>query len=166
MSKPGFADSLAWHFAHEAAHLLQRQIFTRDDADAWIHEGGAEAFAALILRERDPAAVRSMIDKAGPKCASDRKEASVRDAIKAGRFDAAYSCGLLLNLAIDAAVRRTSPGTDGLFAVWRDYIARTEAGAPRDGEAFFAAIAQAGGPEIAQAVREAVRRPGSDLSVL
>ena len=27
MEKPGFADELAWHFAHEAAHLYHRRLY-------------------------------------------------------------------------------------------------------------------------------------------
>ena len=46
MEKPGFADDLAWHFAHEAAHLYQRHTST-SPGDDWITEGSAEAFAAM-----------------------------------------------------------------------------------------------------------------------
>ena len=50
MAKPGFAGDLAWHFAHEAGHLYQHQVYATGEQSAWVHEGGAEAFAAIAMR--------------------------------------------------------------------------------------------------------------------
>jgi hypothetical protein len=67
MEKPGFPDELAWHFAHEAAHLYQRHTSTTS-GDDWITEGSAEAFAAMALRADASAYVHSAEEKALGKC--------------------------------------------------------------------------------------------------
>ncbi|MFC7498410.1 hypothetical protein ACFQRC_04150 [Enterovirga sp. GCM10030262] len=167
MAKPGFGDELSWFFAHEAAHLYQRQLFTPAPEGAWIHEGGAEALAVLATRETEPrsaAFLAAKIEGADKRCTELLDGASVRDAIAAGRFEAAYSCGLLLNLALDAALRRAAPDGDGLYSLWRDYMAR--AGDKGSEHHFLAAIASAGGAPLAEAVRAAVRTPRPDFTRL
>jgi hypothetical protein len=123
MRKPAFADELAWHLAHEAAHLYQRARFLQAAGDAWIHEGAAEAFAAIAMQPTAGAFVRSARDTAVSKCAQTIGGSSIRDAIAAGKFEAAYSCGMSLNLTVDAKVRAAT-GEDGLYAVWGDYLGR------------------------------------------
>ena len=49
MAKPGFAGDLAWHFAHEAGHLYQHQVYATGEQSAWVHEGGAEAFGGGVV---------------------------------------------------------------------------------------------------------------------
>src|SRR4030095_5929397 len=67
MEKPEFPDDLAWHFAHEAAHMYHRRTGT-ESGDDWITEGGAEAFAALALRGGASAYVQSAEEKARGQC--------------------------------------------------------------------------------------------------
>lgn len=169
MSKPNFANDLAWHFGHEAAHLYQGQIFSEDSRDAWIHEGAAEAFAVLALQASEPAIgafVASKIRKAQADCTTSLGNRSIREAIGAGDFDVAYSCGLVLNLAIDAAVRRISPESDGLYAVWRDYIARVSTKSDVSEEDFLASLASTGSRELAESVRRVTRAQAPYLEKL
>ncbi len=148
MTKPGFDFDLAWHFAHEAAHLYQRQIAASDKGAAWVHEGAAEAFAAIALRQLNPALtpqIDAKIAGARAACASARGNRPLNTVIDGGNFDAAYSCGLLLNLAIHDAALATDPRSDGLFAVWRTFAETARGGrAPSLGDYVQAAFKHAG----------------------
>jgi hypothetical protein len=163
---PALPDDLAWFFAHEAGHMYQHEAWADGDVNAWIHEGGAEAFAALALRAQGAGNVaEAKVASARRECTAAVAQTSVRDAIAAGKFDVAYSCGLLVSLAIDEAVKRTDRGGDGLYKVWRDFIASEPPG--RHTEAgFLAAVARAGGDRLADEVRMIVRTPGPDFAKL
>jgi hypothetical protein len=156
MGKPDFANGETWLFAHEAAHLFQRGA-AGDGADSWIHEGAAEAFAALVMRASGPdgrAYVERRLIKARAQCPKDLAGASLRDAAAGGDFDAAYSCGLLLSLALHD--RLGGGDQNGLYALWRGYVMK----GPGEPEArYLDLIAAAGGQALADAVRVAVRDP-------
>lgn len=159
MRDPALADELAWFFAHEAAHLYQRQLFA-DGGDAWIHEGGADAMAALALRSvggTTAANAERRIISMRSDCVKHRAGRSIRSAIEGGAFDAAYACGLLVNLQIDSAVRAIAPGSDGLFSVWRHYLDSAARGEKAGEVAFLAAISALAGADLARAVHQAVR---------
>lgn len=141
---------LDWFFAHEAAHFFQR-AGTRDiigpDSQGWIHEGGADAMAALVLRGRSEA-LRAYVDgrmtEARTACAKGLSEVALSAASRAGRFDLHYQCGLLIGLAIDADVRRGSGGAKGLHDVNRRFFATVRAGTPWTGASFLNAARQSG----------------------
>ena len=72
----------------------------------------------MALREIEPSAgdyVDRRIAKARTDCARQLGGQSIQQALDAKRFDAAYSCGLILNLAIDRAVRAAAPGVRRAF---------------------------------------------------
>ncbi|WP_116090886.1 hypothetical protein [Sphingomonas crusticola] len=156
MQAPDFAQDLAWFFAHEAGHLYQRQVTTSDETGAWIHEGGAEAFASLATSAAAPAFAEAKRAKAQADCAKRLGNRSLHDVLAAHDFDASYSCGLLVNLWLDQAVRARDP--DGLFAVWRDYIARAERGGGSEA-GFLASVAAVGGAGVATQVARMIDRP-------
>jgi hypothetical protein len=161
MEKPGFADDLAWHFAHEAAHLYQRHTGT-EAGDDWITEGSAEAFAALALRADAAAYAQSAEEKAHDQCREFLKGKSVHDAIAAGTFDAAYSCGMLINLAIDSKVRLATKH-DGIYAVWRNFLGRaSNSGSVVRTAAYLKAVSDVGNSDIAEWVQKAVADPGAN----
>lgn len=166
---PWFAEDLAWHLAHEAAHLYQRQIFDPDSRGAWVHEGAADALAEIALfaeggKSAEYAARK--LAKFPEWCAADRKDVSVRDAIAAGRFNAAYTCGMLVHRVIDRSLSKGgAPGT-GLYAVWREYLGRVEAGAPAGEETYLAAVAHLGGQPLADAARRAVHDAAPDFAAI
>jgi hypothetical protein len=158
--KQEFVDDLAWHLAHEAAHLYQRGVFAQEPGDAWIHEGSAEAFAAIAMRPDADAYVQSTRATAASKCVELTGSSSIRDAIAAGKFDAAYKCGLPLHLTVDAKVRAAT-GNDGIYAVWSDYLRRLERKGAVHGEALYLeAISEVGGADTAAWVRNAIATPG------
>ncbi|WP_420137533.1 hypothetical protein [Sphingomonas sp.] len=158
MQTATFGPDLAWFFAHEAGHLYQRQVTTGDDAGAWIHEGGAEAFASLATRTAAPAFAAAKQDQARDDCARRLGGRALRDVLAGGDAQASYSCGLLVNLWLDRAVRARNP--DGLFAVWRTYIARS-AGAGGSQTNFFSAIQAVAGPDLAARTAALVTQPGA-----
>lgn len=157
------AASVAWFFGHEAGHLFQGG-FT-DDEDAWIHEGTAEAFALLALRDLEAAPpdyldgrVRDAVDQ----CVQGLEAGPLKDAAKEGRFGDYYSCGLLMQLAVDASARRASDATRTLFDVWMSFRARVDAGAEPDRETFLAVVTEASDPETAAFLRTLATERQSD----
>lgn len=151
---------LPWFFAHEAAHLFQHT----DGAagyhmqQAWIHEGGADAFAALSVARlggtRDY--VDRRVGKAVAACAKGLAGLGGRPlnaSAEAGAFDNYYQCGLLMQLAIDGEVRRASRGRRDLFDVWADFLGRVRAGAAWDQDEFLAAARRAGASGSAEFCR-------------
>ena len=169
MQKPDFARELAWFMAHEAGHMYQRGREAPTEG-AWIHEGSAEAFAAIALRAVDAdnaAYVDSRIAKAQKECSAKLEGKSLHEAGRVPGNQVPYSCGVLLNLSIDAAARRAG-NADGLFAVWRSYISRTEyrPGFPSPtGETdYLAAVGEVGGAAVADWVRRVVEVQGADLT--
>jgi hypothetical protein len=162
MEKPDFSNDLAWHFAHEAAHLYQRHTSTTP-GDDWITEGSAEAFAAMALRTDAAAYVKSAEEKARAQCREFLKGRSVHDAIAAGAFDAAYSCGMLINLAIDSRIRLATKH-DGICAVWRNYLRRpANNGSVVSTAAYLEAVSEVGDADIAAWVQKAVAEEGANL---
>jgi hypothetical protein len=162
IEKPDFADDLAWHFAHEAAHMYQRHTSTTS-GDDWITEGSAEAFAAMALRADAGAYVQSAEEKAVGQCREHLKGRSVHDAIVAGTFDAAYSCGMLINLAIDSKIRLATKH-DGLYAAWRNYLRRaSNKGSVVSAAAYLEAVSDVGDADIAEWVQKAVVEQGANL---
>lgn len=117
----------------------------------------------MSLRADASAYVQSAEENAVGKCREFLKGRSVRDAIAAGTYDAAYSCGMLINLAIDSKVRLATKH-DGLYAVWRSYLRR----APNKGgvvstAAYLEAVSDVGDADIAEWVQKAVAEQGANL---
>lgn len=159
MKKPGFVDDLAAHFAHEAAHIFQRQIFSMDDGGAWIHEGSADAFAMMALRADGRAGYADRkIETARADCAKTTAGRSVRETIAAGAFEAAYSCGLLINLEIDNGLKAAGV-TDGLYALWRTWIEDVGRGTDKTAATYYAAIGRLGGEALAQRIKAQAEAP-------
>jgi hypothetical protein len=165
MQMADFAGDLAWHFAHEAAHLYQRQ--RSSDRDAWIHEGSAEALAALAIQAINPEAgdfVRARIERARDKCADSPLGGPLREKMRANASELAYSCGLILNLGIDSAMRSVSPENDGLFTVWRHYILLTPDTEHPGEDAFLAAVASGSTSSVAESLRRALDSADVDVA--
>lgn len=147
---PGEVLWLDWFFAHEAAHFFQR-AGTNDiigpDSEGWIHEGGADAMAALVMRGRSDT-LRLYVDRriaeARKACAEGLAGVALNKASRAGKFDLHYKCGMLIALAIDADVRRASSGARGLHDVNRRFFATVRAGTPWNGRSFLEAARRSG----------------------
>lgn len=168
-AKPDFANDLAWHFAHEAGHLHQRGIFTNDPSGWWIHEGGAEAFAAIALQQSGPdgaAYVERRIKAARQSCAKLLNGKSLHQTTRQQSIDPAYQCGLLVNLAIDSALRRQNPESDGLYIVWRAYLARNNVTKVTREEDFLVVLAAVGGAALRDRLAGLLDTANPDFSTL
>lgn len=158
MAKPGFDFDLAWFFAHEAGHLYQRQITASEKGAAWVHEGAAEAFAAIALRQLNPALapqIDAKVAEARTACATATAKRPLNVAVDEGDFDAAYSCGLLINLAIHDAALAARPGSAGLFTVWRSFADTARGGRSPTLGKFTHAVSEIAGGCTAGKVGEA-----------
>jgi hypothetical protein len=151
-----------WYFAHEASHLFQRtgQV---SGAGRWIHEGAAEMFAALALRDISPEAaayVRSRLMEGRSQCADGLKRTSLQDAAQQHQlnlsYDLYYECGLVLQERFDHEVRARHPESDGLFALWRDYQSRVDNGALPGRDTYLAAVEALAGAETASWARRVI----------
>ncbi len=167
--KPDFANELAWHFAHEAGHLYQRGLTIEATDGWWVHEGGADAFAAIAMRQSGPDAahyVDQRVAATRQSCPKLLRGRSLHQATSQQFNEAAYQCGLLLNLSIDQALRKQRPDSDGLYAVWRAYLARAKGGPSLVEAEFLACIAEVGGAALAERVARLVDSPNPDFSTL
>lgn len=165
-----FGHRMDWFFAHEAAHLYQRPRPLASAGDTWIHEGGADAMAALALRDLgllSAAALATQLDDNVDACSAGLGGKPLDTSHEAGRFDNFYSCGKLLQMLIDADARRASGGLCDLWCVWRDFLARVDAGEPWSSDTFLAAAAKHVDPQTiaftADAVHQAMDDPAPTL---
>lgn len=148
---------LPWYFAHEIAHTRQdvedRPITDAFMRDAWVQEGGAEALAALAVRAVDPGLsgyVEARIARAVDDCAN------AMSAPAATRPDPSYACGLAVQMAIDADLRRQTDGARTLVDVWRLFLVRTARGAPWTAGEFLRCARAVGASEEAASLAAAV----------
>ncbi len=115
--------------AHESAHLWNGNRFESVEGDAapWMHEGGADAFAwaaSVSFGVLDDDALRAVIELNLNRCLNRLKPlaAPLQDAFKRGVYELAYSCGSVMNFAIEAKLRERG----GLFTFWRALFAAAE----------------------------------------
>lgn len=131
---------LDFFFAHEAAHLFQQDKSggnNGDDVEAWIHEGGADAMAALALiarGEEDRAYVAGRVEQARKLCAEGLARRPLNRATAADDFDVHYQCGLLIALAID---RELAARGSGLAAFNGAFFGAVKGGAPWNAVTFL-----------------------------
>lgn len=154
-----FARRMDSFFAHEAAHMYQRLPPLAEMGDSWIHEGGAEALALLALTklgEIEPEEAQKRIDGAVASCAQGISEAPLLPLPRTGRFELTYTCGLVVQMAVDAAGRRRPGQTCDLFCVWRDFQRRVDSGAAWTTATFVQAVHDRVGPSAADFALKAV----------
>ena len=166
-----FLDRLPWTYAHEAGHLFQ-SIGQSGDAypmeQSWIHEGGAEAFAALSVVKFGGLScgqVEERIEAAVTECAAGLEALpgrSLNDSAKAGAFRNYYTCGLVIHLAIDAETQRTSRGARDLFDVWAEFLLRARGGEAIDQDTFLRTASDLGAIRAASFTRQLATAPQDD----
>jgi hypothetical protein len=170
-AKDTLQDRLPWLFAHEAGHLFQSLASSGDTyatEQSWIHEGGAEAFAALTTVELgvlDAAVLKARIEGAVAKCAAGLETLAgkpLNASAEAGAFSNYYACGLVIQLAIDAEVKRTSAGARDLFDVWAQFMARVRGGEPWNQDTFLRTASELGAAEGATFARALATVPQDD----
>lgn len=153
-----FAPFLKWFFAHEAAHLHQFGIDRqREQRDSWIHEGGADALAALALSELglvDADYLSGRIDEKATACIKSLQAGSLRRADERGDFQVYYDCGMIFQL--NAAAAMATRGSGDLFALWRGFSETVKGGAPWSAIVFTQLIENEAGPEAAAFARDVI----------
>ena len=162
---PDFAARVDWFFAHEAAHLYQTFSTLADPGDSWIHEGGADALAAIALQALgviDADAVQARLQQSLDGCAKHIAQRPLQQAHASGSFEAHYACGFVLQMSVDAAARRASDGACGLACVWRDFQLDVRAGKPWTGETFIAVAARRIDARTAGFLRAVTRETAAD----
>lgn len=162
---------LAWYFAHETGHLFQSPESSGAPypmAESWIHEGGAEAFAALTVSKFGGLScghVEQRIESAITECAAGLQALAGRPldaSADAGAFQNYYTCGLVIHLAIDTEIKRTSAGTRDLFDVWSEFLSRARAGEPINQDTFLRTASELGAPKSASFARALATAPQTD----
>ncbi|MEO0501264.1 MAG: hypothetical protein AAF205_12020 [Pseudomonadota bacterium] len=132
---------LDWFFAHEAAHLFQQDgagIRAFDTTAAWIHEGGADAMAALSLFSQEDEKRSYAVERgqqAFRACEMGMSETALSMATAEGKFDLHYQCGLLVWLALDQQLHETGAGN--LDDLNKLFFARVRNGQQWDEDVFF-----------------------------
>lgn len=139
---------LDWFFAHEAAHLFQQDKSGKlvgDDRFAWMHEGAADAMAALAMVRRgsvERAYVLNRKREAEAACAAGLRTTPLSRASAEGKFDLHYQCGLIMWLALDQDLRRA--GRDGLADLNRALFAALRSGQAWNESQFFRLVGELG----------------------
>ncbi|HVZ35256.1 MAG TPA: hypothetical protein VG963_22675 [Polyangiaceae bacterium] len=164
-------DRLPWMFAHEAAHLFQSLDLAGDsypEAQSWIHEGGAEAFAALAIAAfggLSPEHVQGHIDGERSECAAGLRALAgkpLNASAEAHAWRNYYTCGLVMQLAIDVEAKRSSAGARGLFDVWARFLSRVHAAEPFNQDTFLQAATDLGAAQAATFARTLATVPQGD----
>lgn len=166
---PAFAERLDWFFAHESAHLYQRYSAMANAGDSWIHEGGADALAAVALQalgvvDRD--AVRARLQSSVDACARGIARQPLSRAHVDGSFDTFYACGFVMQMAVEGAALRASNGVCGLACVWREFQQRVAAGEPWTTVTFIAAAERRTDARTARFLRTVAGEVSPQPSVL
>jgi hypothetical protein len=161
-------DVLPWMFAHEAGHLFQSVdsiAGSYPKEQSWIHEGGAEAFAALTVVEFGGLSrehVEKRIEGAIAECAAGLEALGSKPlnaSAEAGAFGNYYRCGLVMQLAIDAETKRTSRGARDLFDVWARFLSRVRSGEPFNQDMFLDTASELGAVRAASFARSLATIP-------
>jgi hypothetical protein len=164
-------DVLPWMFAHEAGHLFQFLDSTAGGypkEQSWIHEGGAEAFAALTVVEFGGLSrehVEKRIEGAITECAAGLEALGgkpLNSSAEARAFGNYYRCGLVMQLAIDAETQRASGGARDLFDVWARFLSRVRAGEPFNQDTFLDTASELGAVRSATFARSLATTPQDD----
>ena len=150
---------LDWFFAHEAAHLFQQDkvgSLAGDDAAAWIHDGGADAMAALALAGRGSAELTYTLNRereAETAYAEGLTSYPLDRATAEGNFDLHYQCGLIIWLALDQDLRRS--GHEGMHSLNRAFFAAVREGEPWTESVFLQVVDE---QEVSQSLLTQIMR--------
>ncbi|MGX5914221.1 hypothetical protein ACR0ST_05760 [Aliidiomarina sp. Khilg15.8] len=122
-----------WFFAHEVAHLYQRDAGRIEKAqDAWVHEGSAELFAGLAS---DSAVFKEKLIRANDTCVAALEPANSYAQASLSDFRVHYACGLVIMNAIHEDLRSQHQNVD-LFALWGTFNNAVTSGKPASAKTF------------------------------
>lgn len=143
MENPSNAAELARFIAHEAAHFWNGQIISyRDRNQSWMHEGGADAIAELMLLRLGlvgPQDLNARREIAINRCLSALGGLSVNGLAARNQFGDYYPCGHLMAIWSEAALAQSNPDHD-LLTLWARLIDDTGVGQRYAQEDYFAVL--------------------------
>jgi hypothetical protein len=110
--------------AHESAHFWNGEMFENVDEDgaAWLHEGGADAFAYRALFELgiiNQKTLNQKYDNALNRCALKLKQKALNESSKTRQFGNYYDCGSTIMLLVDKALAKKSKD---IFDFWNKLL--------------------------------------------
>ncbi len=115
-------NTLFYFLAHEAAHFWNGQMFTFEEQHhAWMHEGGADAFANFAMLEFgliDNSQMMLRFEQAANNCVLNKGTESLEQAAELWRYRNYYDCGAAMALASHLAIQAESP-EKSVFDVWQ-----------------------------------------------
>ncbi|KKO48889.1 hypothetical protein VT06_09075 [Arsukibacterium sp. MJ3] len=115
-------NTLFFFLAHEAAHFWNGQMFSfAEQNHAWLHEGGADAFANLAMLEfgliNHPQMLQQF-EEAANSCVLNKGAESLEQSASLWRYRNYYNCGAAMALASHVAIQTTAP-EKSVFDVWK-----------------------------------------------
>lgn len=121
------AEPVLWFFAHEAAHLYQKQAFSNQPAEAWLHEGSAELFAGLAMEQlgQGQGMLSDSLNRARAECSEGMGEGTSFHQAVAMNSRLHYSCGLTLFAAMHQDLQSQH---QSIFALWQAYSNAIDSG--------------------------------------
>lgn len=141
---------------HEAVHLWNGDLVTNaDSSEAWMHEGSAELLSWYSLYRTgfvDQAYLEGRVSIALNQCLDELQRGTLVTALERGRYNAYYTCGVLMNLRAGYAVNPSDPIL-GVFQLWASLIRSTLAGDDTlyTTADYYRVLAELGaGPEVVQ----------------
>lgn len=134
------AEPVLWFFAHEAAHLYQKQAFSNQPAEAWLHEGSAELFAGLAMEQlgQGQGMLSDTLSIARAECSEGMGEDTSFHQAVAMNSRLHYSCGLALFAAMHQDLQNQH---QSIFALWQAYSDAIDSG-QQASESVFLKVAE------------------------
>lgn len=123
-------DAVFWFFAHEVAHLYQRNAGAIEaPQDAWIHEGAAEYMAGLASAavQKNEQILQNKLATAGKQCVTGLEKQRSYAKAAAANTELHYSCGLVLNHAIAMQLQKAKQPIS-FFSLWTLFDAVVQSG--------------------------------------
>ncbi|WP_155735709.1 hypothetical protein [Pseudoalteromonas luteoviolacea] len=136
------SESIFWFFAHEVAHLYQKQgADIENPSEAWLHEGAAEFLAGIASAKvaNNTGLLSKKIVTAQRHCLEGLKqEPNYIRAVKSNsRLH--YNCGLVLINEINHALVKNDKQLD-IFDAWLSFNRQIESGKPASVATFLNGI--------------------------
>lgn len=156
--------------AHETAHLWNNSMYSNASAgDAWLHEGGAEAFALEVLADLGYVGAEALVDeynRALAACVAGLEGAALNRSAEVGRVRNHYDCGLMLALATTQATRL------GILEFWRSLFDEADSEDGRYTQELYLKVVHrlSGNEQLIHRIEDFTRRkqpePGASLRAI
>ncbi|MAZ49817.1 MAG: hypothetical protein CME65_14745 [Halobacteriovoraceae bacterium] len=124
-------ETITKFFAHEVAHFWNGGMFNNNDSRAaWLHEGGADAFAFKALLDLgliSKLRLKQNFERSYNFCRSDLNSIPLNMSSKLRRYKNYYHCGAFIWLTLDKVLRNQN---SDMYAFWEKLLnkAKTQNG--------------------------------------